>query len=162
MKLPDSDLADIFSGKVKVQDSSDGKIFMDRNAEIFCVMLDYLRNSVKKTPFRYEFKMGKVQVDIDKWNIPLYQHVSSPWKSIYSRALNNLGASPTPGSNTQRESTSSNVTPGFSPTPGEPQNTSLRHSMGSSFMDTPGGPEDFGTRRSTSSLQDPQPQASSL
>ena len=60
LKLPDSDLADIFSGKVKMQDSSDGKIFMDKNAEIFCLMLDYLRNSVRKTPFKYEFKMSKV------------------------------------------------------------------------------------------------------
>ena len=42
-------------------------------------MLDYLRTNVKKTPYKYEFKMGKIQLEIEKWNIPFYEHVSNPF-----------------------------------------------------------------------------------
>ena len=83
-------------------------------------MLDYLRTNVKKTPYKYEFKMGKIQLEIEKWNIPFYEHVSNPFQSIYSRALAKLGGDfGTPGAEE------------FNGTPGGPRGSSL---------DTPGGP----------------------
>ena len=39
-----SDLAALFSGKVELNTMDDGSIFLDRNPEVFTLLLDYLSN----------------------------------------------------------------------------------------------------------------------
>lgn len=65
----DSTLAMMFSGRYKLT-KHNGRVFIDRDGEIFCLMINYLRTS--KVPiFESKAKESAFFEELDYWQIPL-------------------------------------------------------------------------------------------
>lgn len=69
MKDEDSDLAKLFSGKVDVNETNSGEVFLNRNPEIFMLMIDYLENGFKIGPIPDDHKMAQFKLELEHWKI---------------------------------------------------------------------------------------------
>ena len=65
----DSTLAAMFSGRHRLS-IHNGRVFIDRDGEVFCQVINYLRNG--KTPlFDNKIKENAFYEELDYWQIPL-------------------------------------------------------------------------------------------
>ena len=66
---PDSTLAAMFSGRHRLN-KHNGRIFIDRDGETFCMIINYLRTG--KIPlFESKIKENAFYEELDFWQIPL-------------------------------------------------------------------------------------------
>ena len=67
-KVADSPLAAMVSGRHKLN-LKEGAIFVDRDPDVFMLLIDYLRNDFHMPPIKDEFLKGRFEFELDHWLI---------------------------------------------------------------------------------------------
>ena len=71
MKVPGSDLAAYFSGSHQQKLTDEGRVFLDRDAEMFNYTLSYLRNDLYIAPFGSEFLQKQFEAELKYWKLDI-------------------------------------------------------------------------------------------
>lgn len=78
-KFADSPLAVMFSGRHKLYRTSDGAVFIDRDAEVFSLVITYLRNGCRIPRIEDSFLRERFNLELDHW---LIEPVTNPSNQV--------------------------------------------------------------------------------
>ena len=68
-RVKGSALEAMFSGRHTLKVTNDGAIFIDRDADVFQIIIGYLRNGCRVPPIRDEFLKERFEIELDFWGL---------------------------------------------------------------------------------------------
>ena len=59
----------MFSGRHTLKVTDEGAIFIDRDADVFQIIVSYLRNGCKKPHIKDDFLKDRFEIELDYWGL---------------------------------------------------------------------------------------------
>jgi len=69
-KVKDSALAAMFSGRHLLTKTKDGNFFIDRDPDVFSLLVSYLRNGCRIPPITDLSLLQRLEIELDFWLLP--------------------------------------------------------------------------------------------